>query len=73
MSELDDLLGEHADILKQTINMAAGQFMAMAENVELSKAMAKMCKNNYEAFKEAGFDDDRAFQLTMATMKNAAK
>ena len=74
MSELDDVFGEEsAELLRKAIASILAQYMAMADSEELPKAIAKMCRNSYKAFQEAGFSDDQAFQLTMAVMKNNAK
>jgi hypothetical protein len=72
MSKLKELFGDESEVIMQAINIVLAQFLAMAENAELSKAIAKMCMNNYKAFQDIGFDDEKAFQLTMATMKNVA-
>ena len=74
MSELDDVFGEEsAELLRKATSAILAQYMAMADSEELPKAIAKICMNSYMAFIDIGFNDEQAFQLTMAVMKNNAK
>lgn len=58
-----DLLDEIADLKQQIANM---------EKYKMYKDMSDECKLVYDAFKDSGFDSDRAFELLKLSITNAA-
>ena len=69
--ELDEALEEMDAVLTQAMASVIGLMKKMSEDKNVSKYIAKFCKNNFDALKSAGFDEEQAMRLTVSFLNNS--